>query len=578
MSDPIDNLPPITGIFDGPDEEAGPFAVDQQVDGFRILRELGRGGMCIVYEALDLRLDRTVALKALRPSLARVPSVAKRFLRESMLVAALGHPNIVPVFSQGTAEDGTPYFTMQLVTGANIGDVVARRGPLEATRACRLAADALKALQYAHEHNIIHRDVTPRNILLSDDETGVRLVDFGVAQDTSGRWFQTTQNQATLGTVAFMSPEQNLGDDLDARTDIFSMGLVLYLMLTGRLAYQAENRAQLALAYKLQTPPPPSQFNAGATAELDGVVMRMIAPDRNERYRSCEAACLDLQIWLNRRQLPQARRIEAAPKGRPRPRRGRWVPAAAAIAAVVALACGAGWLILRQGPVLPPASAGALPVQAGLEPRVDLARAPNDDPPATPVEQVVAIDPEPPAAAEPPARAAAVDPPAEPAEAGPGKVLPEPDVPPKPRAALPRAVVLWIYQPDAARDFDDDNILLGQATLHIDEAQETLGLYGFDPVKGLVAYKSPVAGDLDFRVSLRNGKLVLISDPRKDGGARVVRVDDSPAFNSKKFQDLKSQVTYDLTPSASLFVFCSRGGHALLRVERVLGPSRAAKP
>ena len=281
-------------------DEVGPFAPGRIVDDFEIVGEIGKGGMCFVYEAREQALKRTVALKVLRPSLAQIPSVAKRFRRETILSANLSHPNIVPIFSHGyDPETATPpYFTMEFVDGRSTEEAVETDGPLEAETAARLAIDLCEALHYAHENNIIHRDVTPRNILLQSDGRA-RVVDFGIAQDTTGQLAAATQTRGvSFGTVAFMSPEQNLGQDLDRRTDVFSLGMTLYFMLTGRLAYKAQNRAERALAMQSQNAQPPSARSPAADQALDPIVLKMIAIDRDQRYQTCREVADDLRAYL----------------------------------------------------------------------------------------------------------------------------------------------------------------------------------------------------------------------------------------------------------------------------------------
>ncbi len=592
MSDSSQNLPPITGFEpNGPDEEPGPFAPGQQVEQFAILREIGRGGMCVVYEARDTQLDRRVAIKALRPSLSQNTSVARRFFRESVLVGNLSHPNIVPVFCQGHADTGTPYFAMEYVEGQSIADTVESHGPLEADRAVELASQACGALDYAHRREIIHRDITPRNILLAQDDGRARLVDFGVAQDSSGRWMQTTAHGGPVGTVGFMSPEQNLGADLDARTDVFSLGLVLYFMLTGRLAWAAENRAQLALAYQMQTPAPPSRTNPALPRWLDDLVLDMLQVDRERRPSDCRQVLQRLQAGRDQ-QIPVAR--PHRPAGTIRHRPGPWRRVAmVGLACVLLILAGAGIAALGLGWPLGPAPPGASgPRQAALT-------SPELPPPSPetpePIPGGEPFSPEEPRSPGPPVpqpgqgetspgeTLASVDDPPGPGKSkgsvG-GKSAPKPNTPSgqgpeeKPKSAAlpaePKAIVLWVYQPDPTEDFESSRIRSGVTTLELTRYDPPrLRNYAFDPDKGLV----PAGPDQppDFGLTCNDGRLVLLGlDDDKPGQIR--RVDKQPRLPRGMGP---ARPAFVLKPFTSLFIECRDGGMAQLEVQRVYtGPAR----
>lgn len=585
MSDSNQNLPPITGFGpESPGDEPGPFAPGEQVEQFAILREIGRGGMCVVYEARDTQLDRRVAIKALRPSLSQNVSVARRFFRESVLVGNLSHPNIVPIFCQGHAESGTPYFAMEYVEGQSIADFVESHGPLEPDRAIELACQACGALDYAHRREIIHRDITPRNILLAEDDGRARLVDFGVAQDGSGRWMQTTAHGGPVGTVGFMSPEQNLGAELDARTDVFSLGLVLYFMLTGRLAWAAENRAQLALAYQMQTPAPPSRVNPALPGWLDDLVLDMLQVDRERRPGDCRQVLQRLRAGRDE-QIPVARPHRPAGTVRHRPRPWRR-------AAIVGLACmllllaGAGITALGLGwPSEPSPDGDSGPRQAALV-GPDLPIPPPETPEPTPAGRSAGpAEPDSPAQSSPrPDREnastgplASVDDPPKPPEpqddAGGGEAVgadqtnsgvsgekPEPPAPP----AKPKAIVLWVYQPDPTEDFESSRIRSGVTTLELTRYDPPrLRTYAFDPDKGLVPAGPDRAGD--FRLTCDNGRLVLLGlDDDKPG--RIRRVDKQPRLPRGMGP---ARTAFALKPFTSLFLQCRDGGMAQIEVQRV---------
>ncbi|MFP4434970.1 MAG: protein kinase domain-containing protein [Phycisphaerae bacterium] len=303
MSQPSDNLPPLTARDDElPDDEHGPFAPGQKVGTYEVVDEIGRGGMCIVYKATDSSLKRTVALKVLRPSLARRPKIARRFHHESVLSANLSHEGIAPIYSMEYHPPNLPYFAMELVEGETIDSRVRTDGPFAPDQAVAIARQAAATLSYAHSRDVIHRDITPRNVLVNRATGRVRVVDFGIAQDTTGEIHETYVTQdSSLGTIAFMSPEQNLSGKVDRRSDVFSLGMTLYFMLAGRPAYTARNRAELALAFQMGSPSAPSEHNPAVPPDLDRVVLRMIAVDPDQRHANCAEASEALQAAMAER-------------------------------------------------------------------------------------------------------------------------------------------------------------------------------------------------------------------------------------------------------------------------------------
>ena len=270
-------------------------AAGDRVDGFDILEKVGEGGMGAVYRAYERALRREVALKTILPEVAADPSLLKRFRHEAVLAGNLSHPNIVPVYH--IDDRPTPrYFTMEFVRGPSLRDKVDRDGPMDPAVATRIALEVADALQCAHEHQVIHRDIKPRNILIEDRSGRARVTDFGIARDISGRLAEKTRTEGrTAGTPAFMSPEQARGEDLDARTDIFSLGATFYYMLTGRTPYEAEDRTGYLAAFQGAPPPLPSRLNAKVGPALDAAVMRMLAVDREKRYRACAEVVVDLK-------------------------------------------------------------------------------------------------------------------------------------------------------------------------------------------------------------------------------------------------------------------------------------------
>jgi len=265
------------------------------IGDYKIVSRIGQGGMGVVYKAFEISLKRVVALKVLHQSIWNNPSLAKRFRREAILAGNLSHPNIVTIYHIEDSEKPR-FFTMEFVQGRSLQDKVGSEGYLDAHQAIRITLQACEALQYAHEHNIIHRDIKPSNMLLENHIERVRISDFGIAQDTSGKLADLTRTEGVLcGTPGFESPEQNLGRKLDRRTDIFSLGMTLYYMLTGQMAYKGQNRAEITLAFKEQKPLSPSLYNSDVNSTLDKIVLKMIDVDLETRYQNIRDVADDLR-------------------------------------------------------------------------------------------------------------------------------------------------------------------------------------------------------------------------------------------------------------------------------------------
>lgn len=266
-------------------------------------KEIGRGGMGIVYSGRDKRLKRAVAIKLLPPELAFRSEIRSRFLREAEMAAQLSHPHIVPIYSVDERE-GLVYFVMALVEGENLGTRIARTGPVNPEEARRMLREVGDALAYAHSQNTVHRDIKPDNILI-DGATGRTMVtDFGIARAVSeGAESKLTATGIAIGTPAFMSPEQSAGDrDIDGRTDLYALGIVAYQMLCGDLPFNATSAPALLVKH-LSEKPIPIEQRAAVPPDLARAVMLCLEKNPDDRFPSARAFVQALETG-NVPQLP----------------------------------------------------------------------------------------------------------------------------------------------------------------------------------------------------------------------------------------------------------------------------------
>ena len=258
--------------------------IGKVVAHYRILEELGRGGMGVVYKAEDTRLERFVALKFLPKGLntagANGDSPRERFKREARAASSLEHPNICTVHEINETDDGRTYMVMPCYQGETLKEKL-EKGPLEATEAADIARQMAAGLHKAHEQGIVHRDIKPANILITTDKV-VKILDFGLAKLTGPS--QLTRTGTTLGTVAYMAPEQAKGEPVDPRTDIWSLGVVLYQMLTGELPFRGDYDQAVIYAILNEEPPAPSTIGKDIDAKLDPIVQRTLARDPARRF------------------------------------------------------------------------------------------------------------------------------------------------------------------------------------------------------------------------------------------------------------------------------------------------------
>jgi hypothetical protein len=261
-----------------------PWSAGSTVGSYRIVDELGVGGMARVYRAYQIGLDRHVAIKVLPRELAFEAELVERFRREAAAIARLNHPNIVHIYEFGEHE-GTLYFVMQLVTGGSLKDRMA--GPMDFSAAERVLTQVAGALDYAHASGILHRDVKPGNILLEGSDWAL-LSDFGIAKIVGDRQGITQVGQG-IGTAEYMSPEQVMGEGVDERTDVYALGVVLYQMLTGVVPFRATTPMATSFMHVRNPPPPPRQVDPNIPLAVEAVVLRALAKRPEDRYGSAGA-------------------------------------------------------------------------------------------------------------------------------------------------------------------------------------------------------------------------------------------------------------------------------------------------
>ncbi|WP_093906928.1 Stk1 family PASTA domain-containing Ser/Thr kinase [Streptomyces sp. cf386] len=317
---------------------------------------LGSGGMADVHLAHDVRLDRGVAVKTLRADLAHDPAGQERFRREAQSTASLNHPAIAAVYDTG--EDvgyggaPLPYLVMEYVDGATLRESLYSGPPLTVRRALEVTAGVLEALAHSHRQGIVHRDIKPANVMLTRAGR-VKVMDFGIARDA--RDAGMTQTSMVIGTAQYLSPEQALGHEVDARSDLYSVGCLLYELLTFRTPFTGDSPMAVMYQHIQEEPQRPSLYNPEIGPEADAVVLRALAKDPGHRYGSAEEMLADVEAWLGAG-------VAAAPGPAPRPeadqeadegtrgggRRGTVALVVTGVAVVV-LALVVGWLMFGRG-------------------------------------------------------------------------------------------------------------------------------------------------------------------------------------------------------------------------------------
>ncbi|MBE0429266.1 MAG: Stk1 family PASTA domain-containing Ser/Thr kinase [Thermoleophilia bacterium] len=326
---------------------------------YEIIRRLGSGGMADVFLARDSHLGRDVAIKILYKRYANDEEFVARFRQEAQSAAGLNHPHIVSIFDRGEAGESY-YIAMEYLEGQSLKEVIASKGRLAPPEAIDIAVQILQALQFAHEHQVIHRDIKPHNIVINS-RGRVKVTDFGIAR--AGSSSRMTETGSIIGTAQYLSPEQAKGKAVEQGSDLYSVGVVLYEMLTGKVPFDGENPVAIALMHLSDEPAPPQALAPEVPDNLNAVVMRALAKDPRDRYRNAEEFMADLERC--RRDLPvtipapvsdaektsvippaavgpgtETTVISSPPDGRGSPRRKKWLWLVLGLAAVLLAAMG----------------------------------------------------------------------------------------------------------------------------------------------------------------------------------------------------------------------------------------------
>jgi serine/threonine-protein kinase len=364
---------------------------------YRMIRRIGSGGMARVFLAEDMDLHREVAIKVLQDRYNEDAQFVERFAREARAAAGLNHPNIVAIYDRGQA-DGSYYIAMEYLDGETLKDVILREGPLPERRAIDIALQLLAALRFAHRREVIHRDVKPHNVMVLRDGR-VKVADFGIARAGDS---EMTEAGSIVGTAQYLSPEQARGQHVGPESDLYSVGVVLYEMLTGRVPFTGDSAVAIAMKHVQEPPVPPRQIVPAIPAELEAVVLRAMAKDPSRRYHSADEMGMDLDrvrkglgvtqataalaasdAYASRTMVaappaPPTGSYPVAPAAPPKRRTWPWVLVLILLAAVAALAAYLLFNLNDSGGDTPPPTTTAATTTAALVAVPDVVGFPTD--------------------------------------------------------------------------------------------------------------------------------------------------------------------------------------------------------